>query len=262
VELRTFAERILLTSELDAKLAPLGEAFTDHAPGPPQRIERPARPGELQFGARRTAPAMPARERLTDPRQRGIAHHIMANHELQALEAMAWVLLAFPDAPAEFRLGMAAVMADEQRHTRMHVERARKLEVSFGEFPVNWHIWRKTLEVQSVLEYVACLPLVFEGANLDHSLEFAEIFEEAGDARSAQLMRIIHRDEIEHVRFGLEWLRRLKPEGQSDWEAFASSLHYPIRPSKSLGETFQREARREAGMTDEFLDRLEQTRGD
>lgn len=258
MELRAFAERILLTPDLDAKLAPAGEAFTDAAPGPVLRVERPARSGELQFGARKTAPAMPARERLGEPKQRGIAHHIMANHELQALESMAWVLLAFPEAPAEFRLGMAGVMADEQRHTRMHVERARKLGVTFGEFPVNWYIWRKTLELRSVLEYVACLPLVFEGANLDHSLEFAEMFEGAGDQRSGQLMRVIHRDEIEHVRFGLEWLRRLKPEGQSDWEAFATSLHYPLRPSKSRGVTFQRDARREAGMTDEFLDRLEQ----
>ena len=256
LELRAFAERLLLTPDLEAKLAPVSGPFTDLAPGPATRPERPARPTRLQFGERRTAPAMPAKQRLAEPKQRGIAHHIMANHELQAVEAMAWVLLAFPDAPPEFRMGMAGVIADEQRHTRMHVERARKLGVEFGDFPVNWYIWRSVLELQSVLEYVACLPLVFEGANLDHSLELADAFDGVGDTRSAQLMRIIHHDEIEHVRFGLDWLRRLKPPEQSDWDTFERSLHFPLRASKARGEVFQSDARRDAGMTDDFIGRL------
>ena len=34
-------------------------------------------------------------------RKRGLAHHIMANHELLALEVMGFTLCAFPDAPPE-----------------------------------------------------------------------------------------------------------------------------------------------------------------
>ena len=37
-------------------------------------------------------------------------------------------------------------------------------------------------------------------------------------------MRAIHRDEIQHVAFGVHWLRRLKLPGQSEWEAYESSL--------------------------------------
>jgi hypothetical protein len=59
------------------------------------------------------------------------------------------------------------------------------------------------------------------------------------------------------VRFGLEWLRKLKDAGQSDWEAFAGHLRWPMRPSKARGDTFHRESRREAGMDSDFLDRLE-----
>lgn len=199
---------------------------------------------------------MPRPGGLADPAKRAIAHHILANHELQALEVMAWVLLAFPDAPTDFRLGMAAVMRDEQKHTRMHVERARLLGLEFGDLPVNSYIWKKSIEFASVLDYLAGLPLVFEGRNLDHTLEFATAFERAGDEKSAALMRVIHRDEIGHVAFGFEWLRRLKPAGQSDWDAFVSHLQWPLRPSKARGEVFQREARVAAGMPDEFIDRL------
>ena len=257
MELRTFAERILLSPDLETKLAPIPAPPTDEDPGTARRVEAPARTDDLQFAARRQAPAMPHPLALTDPAKRGLAHHIMANHELQALEVMAWMLLAFPKAPPEFRMGMVRIMADEQRHTRMHVERAQMLGLAFGELPVNCYIWNKAMSFASVLDYLAGLPLVFEGRNLDHTLEFAEAFAAAGDERSAALMRVIHRDEIEHVRFGIEWLRRLKPAAMSDWDAFCRHLEWPLRPGKARGHVFQREARMQAGLTTEFIDRLE-----
>lgn len=257
MELRQFAERILLSDRLDQKLARSTRVWTDKSPGEPWRPALPARPAELRFAARRTAPAMPKGTALKDPRKRAIAHHIMANHELQALEVMAWVLVAFPDAPTEFRLGMIDVMVDEQRHTKLHAERAAALGVPFGSLPVNGYIWQKAQQFENVLDYLAGLPLVFEGANLDHTLEFASYFEDAGDARGAAILQAIHHDEIHHVAFGIEWLRRLKPPQLSDWEAFESHLKWPLRAEKARGEFFQRDARRAAGLTDEFIDRLE-----
>jgi uncharacterized ferritin-like protein (DUF455 family) len=147
-------------------------------------------------------------------------------------------------------------MADEQRHTRMHMERADKLGLRFGDRPVNCYIWKKAMSFSSVLDYIAGLPLVFEGCNLDHTIELANAFQAAGDERSAALMRVIHRDEIDHVAFGLEWLRQLKPAQLSDWEAFEQHLHWPLRPAKARGDEFQVEARLAAGMTPEFIERL------
>jgi uncharacterized ferritin-like protein (DUF455 family) len=216
MQLREFAERILFASTLDGKLERTREDLTDDRPGEPLSVRAPVRPAGLEFAAPRTAPAMPHPTSFTDPSKRAIAHHIMANHELQACEVMAYVLCAFPDAPAEFRRGMTAIIADEQRHTRMHVERAAALGLRFGELPVNGYIWKKALAFTSVLDYLAGLPLTFEGGNLDHTLDFEEHFREAGDERSAAVMRIIHNDEIQHVAFGLHWLRALKPAGVSD----------------------------------------------
>ena len=256
MEIRAFAERVLLSPSLEEKLCPVEQPLSDADPGPPVRVPHPARPDNLQFAARRTAPALARGEALRDPLKRGIAHHILANHELQALEVMAWTLCALPGAPAEFRRGMVVVMADEQRHTRMHVERARSLGVQFGQYAVNSYIWDKAMSFQNELDYLAGLPLVFEGRNLDHTLELAAEFEAVGDERSAALLRVIHRDEIGHVRFGAEWLHRLKPPGMTDWEAFLSHLHWPIRPSKARGRVFQRAAREQAGLSAEFIDRL------
>ncbi len=257
MEIRQFAERILLSESLEEKLCRAEGTFTDDNPGAVWRPIEPKRPANLQFAPPRQAPGMPKPGGFPDPARRAVAHHIMANHELQACEVMAFMLTAFPDAPKDFRLGLAKIIDDEQRHTRMHMQRAADLGTGFGTLPVNCYIWTKAQSYGCLLDYLAGLPLTFEGRNLDHTLEFEELFLAAGDEKSAAVMRVIHREEIEHVRFGWEWLSRLKPPEQSEWDAYCEHLPWPMRPAKAKGETFQRASRQAAGMTDEFLDRLE-----
>jgi uncharacterized ferritin-like protein (DUF455 family) len=256
MELRAVAERILLADSVTAKLGRICPNLSDERPGPARRVSIPGRPPELRFALRRTAPSMPRPGALRDPKKRAIAHHILANHELQALEVMAFVLLAFPDAPSEFRRGLIQIMGDEQRHTRLHIERAAELGVPFGTLPVNDYIWAKAQQFDSLLDYLAGLPLTFEGCNLDHTLEFEQYFERAGDQRSAAVLRAIHRDEIGHVRFGIEWLRRLKPADQTEWETYVSHLHWPLRAEKAVGDVFHRDPRLQAGLTPDFIAHL------
>ena len=159
MEVYDFAKQVLLQTDLETKLlAPEVAALTDSVTVEPLRVEIPARPENLQFAERRTAPQMPKPGAFADKRKRGIAHHIMANHELQALEVMAFVLLAFPDAPTKFRLGLVNVMLDEQRHTRMHMQRAADLGVPFGSENVNCYIWQKAQSFGSCLLYTSPSP--------------------------------------------------------------------------------------------------------
>lgn len=257
MEIREFAERVLLSDSLDQKLTQPESRLTDHEPGPPVSVDKPIRPANLQFASPKTAPKMPAAGAFGDAAKRAIAHHIMANHELQACEVMAWVLLKWPDAPADFRSGLAEIIFDEQRHTIMHMERGKTLGLQFGDLPVNCYIWKKSQSFSNVVDYLAGLPLVFEGRNLDHTCEFEGFFNDAGDPKSAAVMRMIHKDEIEHVRFGIDWLRKLKPDALDDWDAWTSHLHWPLRPVLARGERFNREARLAAGLSPEFVDRLE-----
>lgn len=257
MELRQFAERILQSDSLTVKLDRPQSAFTDQNPGTAERVTRPVRPANLLFAARRTAPRMPKGQAFSDPAKRAVAHHIMANHELQALEVMAMVLMAFPDAPPDFRLGLASIMLDEQRHTRLHAARCQELGLNFGDLPVNSYIWTKAAEYSSVLQYVAGLPLVFEGANLDHTVEFESYFRAHGDHRGGDIMKAIHLDEIRHVRFGLDWLRKLKDPSLTDFEAWSQQLQWPIRPGIARGEHFQADARRQAGMDSELIRQIE-----
>ena len=249
MELRAFAEMVLFSDSLDEKVQRPKDKLTDQIPGESLRVAAPVRPANLQFAARRTAPLMPKPQALADPAKRAIAHHIMANHELQALEVMAMILVTFPDAAPEFRQGMVDIMFDEQRHTRMHVQRAAELGLNFGDLPVNSYIWTKATEYDNVLQYVAGLPLVFEGANLDHTVELEDCFLQKNDRRSAAIMRAIHKDEIGHVQFGMDWLRKLKDPQLSDFDAWQQALHWPIRPKNAKGNSIQRDARLAAAWT-------------
>lgn len=257
MEIRLFAEQVLLSESLDDKLKQIKLPITDDNPGQATRITEPARPNRLKFAARKESPAMPKPAGFANPARLAVAHHIMANHELQALEVMAFVLLAFPDAPAEFRRGMIDIMHDEQLHTHIHIVEAKRLGLQFGDLPVNCYIWKKAQVFECLLDYIACLPLVFEGRNLDHSLEFEEYFEAVDATPSAKIMRRIHNDEIRHVAFGWEWLNRLNPEGSSVWETWNAHLKWPIRPQKAVGDSFNVQARLDAGMSAEFIAQLE-----
>lgn len=257
MEIRELAERILHSPELEEKLRPFELDLTDLRPGPAERLVEPARADHLRFAPKRQGAKMPKGAHFADPRNRAVAHHIMANHELQALEIMAWTLLAFPDAPPTFRSGMLAIMRDEQRHTRMHVRRLHELGIDFGDLPLNGHVWIRCRGAESLLDYLAALPLTFEGGNLDHSLEFASYFDDAGDRKSREVMKAIHVDEIDHVAFGVEWLRSLKPDQMSEWETYVAHLRWPLAPFRGKGHSFQREARLRAGMSEEFIAQVE-----
>ena len=69
---------------------------------------------------------------------------------------------AFPDAPAEFRQGMVAVMRDEQKHTLLHIRRIKAQGLTFGAEAVRGYVWKRSLGYESVLHYLSGLPLTFE----------------------------------------------------------------------------------------------------
>jgi len=255
MEIRDFARTVLLTEDLGVKLAPAPAELTDHDPGPSFRAEKPGRPPHLRF----QAVAVPSIEGMPDPAQRPRILHALANHELQAAELFAWALLAFPEAPAEFRRGLLRILGDEQRHTRMYIARVEEAGARFGDFPVNGYFWGKIEAITSPLRFLCAMSLTFENANLDHTQEYAAAARRAGDRRTAAVIERVHVDEIEHVRFGWTWLQVFKRQDESAWDAFRANLTWPLSPAKARGRTFHRAGREAAGLDAEFIERLEQS---
>lgn len=256
MELRDLALRVLQSEDLDLKLAPPQEELTDESPGPAFRAEGPGRPANLQIDPT-AKPKVPAIQGMGDPAQRPRILHAFANHELQAAELFAWALLAFPEAPPGFRRGLAGILQDEQRHTRMYRARLHEAGAELGDYPVNGYFWGKARSITSPLRFICAMSLTFENANLDHTVEYAEAARKAGDDKTAAVIERVHRDEIEHVRFGWTWLQVFKHEDESAWEAFQANLTWPLRPAKAKGRTFYRPGRVAAGLDDEFIRRIE-----
>ncbi len=257
MEIRDFARTVLTTEDLAVKLAPPREELTDERPGPAERAAGPGRPPHLRF-ATDTRSETPSHEGMPDPAQRPRILHGLANHELQAAELFAWALLAFPEAPSEFRRGLLRILQDEQRHTRMYLARLADNGHRFGDFPVNGYFWKKAPQIRSPLDFVCAMSLTFENANLDYTVDYAEAARRARDPKTAAVIDQVHRDEIEHVRFGWTWLQVFKRQDESAWDAWESHLAFPLRPERARGRTFHRDGREAAGLDPEFIRRLEE----
>jgi uncharacterized ferritin-like protein (DUF455 family) len=262
MEIRSFAESIVLGKTITAKLAPVPRRMLDRHPRPAQLPSQPGRPLSLRIRPIAEVPSTPSIEGMSDPRQRARIVHAMANHELQAVELYAWALLAFPDAEADFRADLLKVLGDEQRHTRMYMSRAEALGQPFGSLPVTGYFWNKLPAMRTPLGFVCAMALTFENANLDFTLDYAAAAREAGDAATAQVIDKVHLDEQRHVAFGWKWLGRLKEEQQSMWEAFNANIDWPLRPSLARGVNFHASGREAAGLDPEFIRLLESDQSD
>ncbi|HEX4421868.1 MAG TPA: DUF455 family protein [Kofleriaceae bacterium] len=258
---RDYAEQIVTSTSLAGKLAPppeLGDAaFEPGAPteDAPVRIAAPGRPATLAIVPGRHT-RVPPIAGMRDPQQRARILHALANHELQAIELFAWAVIAFPATPIAFRRGLVAILADEQRHLALYLERLAAHGVEFGDQPVTGHFWNKLDHLTGPCEFVCAMNLTFENANLDFAGDYATAARAAGDAATAAALAQVHADEIRHVHFGWVWLRRLT--GDADpWQAYLAHVRPPLGPARARGARFDREARRRAGLDDAFIAQLE-----
>ena len=87
MEIREYAERVLLSTTLEEKLAVPEVALTDRRPGAAMPTpDRPGRPDDLQFGKQGDRSPLPSVTELADESDRGRLLHFFGNHELLAAE--------------------------------------------------------------------------------------------------------------------------------------------------------------------------------
>jgi uncharacterized ferritin-like protein (DUF455 family) len=252
---RSLSELALAVIEADTlagKLAPVPAGAPDQARGPARAVTEPARPHELRVQPAR-AGRVPPVSGMHDREQRARILHALANHELQAVELFAWALLAFPDAPARFRRGLAVILGEEQRHMRLYMDRLAAFGHRMGDWPVTGHFWNHLGQFSSPLHFVCVMGLTFENANLDFAQEYAAAARALGDEETAAVLEEVHRDEIRHVRFAWRWLHRWRGERGSAWQAYLDSVAPPLGPGRARGRELCVDSRRAAGLDDEFI---------
>jgi hypothetical protein len=102
------------------------------------------------------------------------------------------------------------------------------------------------------------MSMTFEQANLDFALEYAKIFKnEMDDPKTAELLQVVHDDEVKHVGHGLKWFHEWNEDAivkEGEWGAYLKQLPYPLNARRAKGSVFFSEASRKlAGFSDDYI---------
>jgi uncharacterized ferritin-like protein (DUF455 family) len=180
-----------------------------------------------------------------------------------AVELFAWALLRWPELPAELRRAFLGILADEQRHCRMYLQRLTEHGSALEEHPRSDYFWKHVPTIATSPHgpraFLCAMGLTLEQANLDFAGLYADAFHSGGDARSGQVCEAVQRDEIHHVRCAAIWLRRLSG-GAGDLEAYTEAVPFPFAATRAKGRQFDVDARRRAGLSAEFIEAVRTAR--
>lgn len=210
----------------------------------------------------------PGKPVLVDPRQlsrRGTSSelgrirllHAFAHIEFNAINIALDAAYRFREMPPEFVTDWLLVASEEARHFQLLEQELRQRGSFYGAEQAHRGLWDMVCKTRgNVLHRMALVPRVMEARGLDVTPGMIEKFEQVDDQAAADILRIIYRDEIGHVRIGNRWYDWLcERQGLEPQQTFRS-LVVRYMDGKLRGP-FNRVARVEAGFDAEELDVLE-----
>ena len=225
------------------------------APDRPVRPERPElrRPGDMP--KRRASGSLPNRIALL---------HALAHIELNAIDLACDMLARFAghngasdakrdaandDAlPRGFADDWLTVASEEAKHFALLSARLNALGAAYGDLPAHDGLWEAAENTaHDLTARLAIVPLVLEARGLDVTPSMIANLEQAGDAESAAVLRVIYEDEIGHVAIGWRWFRHVASargyDPETAWpDLVRTHFHGRLKPP------FNEAARAAAGM--------------
>lgn len=184
----------------DGRITAIGQA------APPARPARPAQPPLLP------AAQMPKRRKGGSLTGRIALLHALAHIELNAIDLSWDILLRFPQEamPRAFHDDWVAVGDDEGRHFLALSDRLAALGAAYGDLPAHDGLWEAAeATADDLAARLAVVPLVLEARGLDVTPPMIAGLRAAGDVASADILQMIHDDEIGHVAAGRRWFEFL-----------------------------------------------------
>ena len=152
--------------------------------------------------------------------------HRHMHNEMQNTEITAQSLADFPEVPWELRMELARQCWDEVRHTQLCYRRLKELGGYKGEFPVMNYEWGVVCMVDSLPARLALQNRTFEAGEMDLFRELIGKWREVGDETTAQMLDGMLADEVQHVRFGNRWLKRMAREDPSILMKVARAIRF------------------------------------
>jgi uncharacterized ferritin-like protein (DUF455 family) len=149
-----------------------------------------------------------AQDAMSEVARREKLHRHM-NNEVGALEIAAQCLADFPEAPWDLRMQLARQCWDESRHVAALHRRLRQLGGRKGEFPIGNFEWCVTNMCDSLAGRLAIQNRTFEAGQMDLLGTLRNTWRAVGDETTAEVLEHILADEINHVRFANQWIKRM-----------------------------------------------------
>ncbi|MES9922773.1 MAG: ferritin-like domain-containing protein [Candidatus Thiodiazotropha endolucinida] len=245
-------DRKLQLSEVTADAWVSGELVTEGWT-PSETITHAGRPHRPEL----VHPSQLPRRGLGSETGRLALIHAIAHIEFNAIN-LAWdAVQRFPQMPRAYYDDWIRVAREEVYHFRLLRQRLRAGGADYGDFAGHnglWEMARRT--AHDPLIRMALVPRMLEARGLDVTPGIMRRFEAIGDHETAAVLQIILREEVGHVQFGSRWFhylceqRGLEPE-QTYFDLLENFLNGEIRCP------LHHEARREAGFSNQELQRLE-----
>ncbi|MCU7851785.1 MAG: ferritin-like domain-containing protein [Candidatus Thiodiazotropha sp. (ex Monitilora ramsayi)] len=198
-----------------------------------------------------------SRRRLGSEKGRLALIHAIAHIEFNAIN-LAWdAVQRFPDLPADFYSDWIQVAQEEVYHFRLLRERLRDGGVDYGDFPAHNGLWDMAVQTaHDPLVRMALVPRMLEARGLDVTPGIMQRFAAIGDERTVEVLQVILDEEVGHVHFGTRWFRYLcEARGLEPEATYFDLLSDFVRGG--IRCPLHHQARRQAGFTEEELNRLE-----
>jgi uncharacterized ferritin-like protein (DUF455 family) len=186
--------------------------------------------------------------------------HAIAHIEWNAIN-LAWdAVWRFDAMPREYYDDWARVAAEEAKHFTMLRARLLELGSDYGHLPAHEGLWQTAEATRhDLLARMALVPRVLEARGLDVTPGLIEKLRTAGDDRTADILEVVLREEVGHVRVGSHWFHRLCADrGLDPAEAFADAIRKHFRGrTRAVADATSRRLRLEAGFREDELDALD-----
>ncbi len=201
-------------------------------------------------------PSKLKRRSLHTDQGRAALLHAVAHIEFNAINLALDAVYRFRDMPDEFYTDWLKVASEESYHYGLLEDRLRSMDYEYGDFPAHNGLWEMTVKTDhDVMERMALVPRVLEARGLDVTPGMMERLDQAGDHETVEVLKIILRDEIGHVKIGSRWFHYCCDQrGLEPISTFQTLLKKYM--GGFLRGPFYTEARLQAGFTQDELDQL------
>lgn len=134
--------------------------------------------------------------------------HALAHIEANAVNLALDAVHRFAGMPADYYRDWVRVAAEELSHFDLLSARLAAHGGAYGDLGCHDGLWDIAVRTaHDVGARMALVPLVFEARGLDVTPGLIERFDRHGDPESADVLRVVLRDEVGHVAVGARWFR-------------------------------------------------------